>query len=405
MAGGFQVAVAATLGLTGLAIRPGEAAHFAKIAPPVLLIAAVPAAWMLVQALPLPVLANPIWASTAEALGQPVLRHVSIDVGATLVALSRYLGAVALVLATMGLTIDRMRAERALFLLCFVTTLMAAVIILHDLLGFTFLGEIDQGTRLAFDSAAALGVILTGGLLNLAVERYETRRGTKEIPLFRLVERISIGLGSLVVCGFAASYFARDHVPVAALAGTATFWIIVLIRRIGLGLWATAIMCGITVVALVVVTATKPDGADRDVSLRFASGTETRLSTVARMLADTRWVGTGAGTYGALQAIYREAAAPTEAHAPTTAAAVTIELGRPALWIGAALALALFGLLLRGACERGRDSFYAAAAAGCVVLQSLQAFRDASLLEPAPVVLTTVIVGLGLAQRRSRSLA
>jgi hypothetical protein len=192
---------------------------------------------------------------------------------------------------------------------------------------------------------------------------------------------------------------------VAALAGTATFWIIVLIRRIGLGLWATAIMCGITVVALVVVTATKPDGADRDVSLRFASGTETRLSTVARMLADTRWVGTGAGTYGALQAIYREAAAPTEAHAPTTAAAVTIELGRPALWIGAALALALFGLLLRGACERGRDSFYAAAAAGCVVLQSLQAFRDASLLEPAPVVLTTVIVGLGLAQRRSRSLA
>jgi hypothetical protein len=61
------------------------------------------------------------------------------------------------------------------------------------------------------------------------------------------------------------------------------------------------------------------------------------------------------------------------------------------------------GLCLRGAISRGRDSFYATAAAGGAITLTVEAFIDASLLGTAVVIVATTLLGLGIAQSASRS--
>ena len=89
--------------------------------------------------------------------------------------------------------------------------------------------------------------------------------------------------------------------------------------------------------------------------------------------------------------------------APTTAAEIGIELGWPALLAILIMTLVLLVLLVRGALQRGRDLFYPAAGAGCIIVLTLEAFCDASLFSTAVLVYTMAALGLGLAQRASRT--
>jgi hypothetical protein len=66
-----------------------------------------------------------------------------------------------------------------------------------------------------------------------------------------------------------------------------------------------------------------------------------------------------------------------------------------------AIAAWLVVLLYRGALARGRDSFYAAAAAACTVLVVAEAFCDTSLLNSCVAVVADAVIGLGLAQSLS----
>lgn len=58
----------------------------------------------------------------------------------------------------------------------------------------------------------------------------------------------------------------------------------------------------------------------------------------------------------------------------------------------------LFGVLIRGALRRGRDSFYAAAAGACLVTVSYEAFCDSSFTYLTVQTLLAITVGLGLSQ-------
>lgn len=88
--------------------------------------------------------------------------------------------------------------------------------------------------------------------------------------------------------------------------------------------------------------------------------------------------------------------------APTLAAALAIEWGRPALAVAVASAIWLLIILFRGALSRGRDSFFPAAAAACVVILIGEAFCDGSLALSAVAVVSEIMIGLGLAQSVSR---
>ena len=61
--------VAVALAITARALRPGETGFLVSIVRPPAVIAAVPALWVLVQVLPLRVLAHPIWNNAETALG------------------------------------------------------------------------------------------------------------------------------------------------------------------------------------------------------------------------------------------------------------------------------------------------------------------------------------------------
>jgi hypothetical protein len=54
--------------------------------------------------------------------------------------------------------------------------------------------------------------------------------------------------------------------------------------------------------------------------------------------------------------------------------------------------------LVRGALSRGRDSFYAAGAAGCLVTAFCEAFCDTGFTDVTVQMIAAIVVGLGLSQ-------
>jgi hypothetical protein len=78
--------VAVTMIVVAWSIYPGEADYLSTILRPALILASIPAVWMLIQALPLPIssLQHPIWASAQAALSNPPVGGISVDLGATL---------------------------------------------------------------------------------------------------------------------------------------------------------------------------------------------------------------------------------------------------------------------------------------------------------------------------------
>src|SRR5580700_3586755 len=114
--------------------RPGELAHLSTLFWPIALIAILPALLMVLQTVPLPFFsrfANPIWESASTALGRSLMPSLSIDPGATLFSLCRYLAWLGVGLLAAAITIDRQRAEWVLFAVTVVTVLIAALLILH----------------------------------------------------------------------------------------------------------------------------------------------------------------------------------------------------------------------------------------------------------------------------------
>jgi hypothetical protein len=129
--------------------------------------------------------------------------------------------------------------------------------------------------------------------------------------------------------------------------------------------------------------------------LRFAAASSPDAISVAqRLLSDTGPLGTGAGTYAALLPLYQDLGSSV-ASAPSTAAALTIELGWPMALFSVAIAAWIAAIF---AFARGRGSFYPAAAAACTIVVLGQVFCDASLSNSCVAVIGAAVIGLGLAQ-------
>ena len=108
------------------------------------------------------------------------------------------------------------------------------------------------------------------------------------------------------------------------------------IRRLGFGLWAADIIAAmaIGVVIIIAIAVAETHAGSGNAMLRYASHSQSSLiSMTQRIIADTGWPGTGAGTFAMLLPIYGDSSTSTVGMpAPTTAAQIAIELGRPALW-------------------------------------------------------------------------
>lgn len=389
-------------------IRPGQADHFFSLARPLAVVAAVPAVWIILQMLPLGIAAvsNPIWDSASVALGHPIRGSISIDPGFTLLSLCRYFAMTAVLFLSIIASLDRQVAQWVLFALTTATALIALVLIGDDLAGTKFLFAAEN-TALgvgAVDSAA-LGLILSSASAIGVFGRLETQRIKGKSSIATLAVAFVFCLVAFAACGFAILIHATGYLILAAASGLAVLAVIVLIRRLGLGPWGRSAIGSVAIVIAISVVAMQPASRMTALTLPLAPQVVSPSSISERILAATPWTGTGAGTFAALIPIYRDAGEAIISHSPPNVATkIAIEAGRAAVWTVLFIAIVAAVALFRGALRRGRNSFYPAAGAGCVVTIVLLSFTNVGMAQTTTSVLAAAILGLAFAQRVSRSI-
>jgi hypothetical protein len=401
-------AAAASVATVALRIRPGETYFLSSVVRLPAIFTLVPALWILVQVLPLKNvgLANPIWDSTAAALGRPLGGSISIDPGATLVSLARYLSVAAIALVAAVVAVDRYRIKWILFSLVTSTTLIAAMVLTNGSGYFTFLNNGARGA--AVDGAtdcAGLGVILAATAVLHTLERGQANGTVQGRSAIRLLTFMAC-LVAVAICSLAVIVDATGQTYFAIACGVATLVVAIIIRRFRLGPWGYSAIVATALVVATAVVALQSDKQTTDLTLRFAARAPAPLIAVAqRVLAETRWTGTGAGTFAAVLPIYRDidelTAGPV---APTAAAAIAVEMGRPFLWAILIATIGLVVMLLRGSARRGRDSLYSVAGASCVVTFALLGFGNAGLFSTPALIVAATTVGIAIAQSKSRPL-
>ena len=388
--------------------RSGELAHLSTLVWPIAFVMILPALFMALQTVPLPFLshfANPIWESASTALGRSFMPSLSIDPGATLLSLSRYLAWLGVGLLAAAITIDRQRAEWVLFALTAATVLIAALLILNDAAGATLLAEVQNVARRGgVLNAAALGVVLSVACADRAYERFETRRSTHPRSGPRLARNFLLCLVAFIICAGAVAQAHSANSSFAAAIGLVILLAVIMIRRFGLGLGGA---CSVALIGCVLALAFFGERSSQnglDFSIRFAPKSVSSSAMAQRLLADSTWIGTGAGTYHDLVPIYRD---PNEStgneYPPTAAGQFSVEWGRPLFWAGVIIAIVMIVKLSRAALNRGRDSFYPAAGASALAVLLISAFGNPGLTGATTLILSGAVLGLALAQSCSRA--
>ncbi|MGY4280813.1 hypothetical protein ACVWXO_000033 [Bradyrhizobium sp. LM2.7] len=338
--------------------------------------------------------AHPIWASVHDALGGLAFGPITADLGLTLNALFVALAALSLLGVTIVVVRDRGRAELVLFVLSGIATVGALALDLHWLsTGLMAAAPADLAT-----SFAGLGAMLNLAIMQLAAERAETRHS--------VVRSIAIGLCGLVgALASAAAIFGLSgtNSAIAAAFGLVLILLILVIRRLDLSPLAAGALSVAALIGATIVLTFLFEKSSGPILLRLVPNMEAETrATLERMLADTRWFGAGAGTFSAVGRIYlSDAGAPLLA--PSAATAIFADMGWIGLFAAAVVSLTALMRLFFGALQRGRDSFFPAAAAACLVFALVQGFAGPGLLHPAAILCLAVIVGLGLSQSVSQS--
>jgi hypothetical protein len=371
--------------------------------------ALLPASWMFLQIIPIPLgsIDHPIWRSAATALSEPLSGHISIDLGFTLRALFGYLSLTALTFVTTVLARDRVRAERLLFAICTIATSAAIELILFDEFPALKSANSPDDFKDPLLALAAFGAILNIAFIVRANERYVTRSSSQPHSLRNYIGMVLVGIGGEIICLIALVRLATVDTLIAAGFGLTTICLLVLSRRLRFRRWTAATVFSAAAVACAGVLALR-FAANPSLSplFRFANfGSTDNAAAELRMISDATWTGAGVGTYQALAAIYRDATGAPSETAVSTMMSLILEWGYIGLLIVTVLFLQITAIMSRGALSRGRDSFYTAGAAGCLVAAFCEAFCDASFTSLAVQMMTAIIVGLGLSQSIGRHLA
>ena len=304
-------------------------------------------------------------------------------------------------------SLDRQLAQWVLFALTTATALIALLLVGDHLAATNFLFAAES-TALgvgALDSAA-LGLILSSASAIGVFDRFQTQRikGKSSIATFAIA--FAFCIVAFASCALAIFLHATGYLIVAAISGLATLGVVVLIRRLGLGPWGRSAIGSVAIIIAISLVATQPASRVAALMLPLVPQVPVSHSSLAeRILAATPWTGTGAGTYAALIPIYRDVDEVDTDYSPQNVATkIAIEAGRPAVWTVLFMAIAAAAALFRGALRRGRDSFYSAAGAGCIVTIVLLSFTNVGMIQTITSVVASAILGLAFGQRLSRTI-
>ena len=402
----IAAAAAVSIAVIVLKVRPGEAGFLSALIRPIVYVAAVPALWMIVQLMPIqtPGLAHSVWTSATAAIGLPLAETISIDPGATLIALVRYLSTIAIALAAAALSIDRWRAQWILLALVAAAT-VSALIALAPKSGFIpFISseKASEQSGLISTTVAGLGVILSlAAGLHMISQRISHSKQTNSNRSGLIFAACAI---AFVLCCVTIIAAGTSQIYFAVVCGVATLIVATAIRRFDIGSWGIAAIISIALFIMAAVFGTQLNNPSLDLSLAFATKTPTPLIEITqRMLTESGWAGTGAGTFSNILPIFRDMDESTIGQfAPTAAATIAIEMGRPFFWVTVLTMLALAFILLKGALRRQRDSLYPAAGASCVIVVVLLGFDNFAPLTTSVSIIVATTIGMGIAQRKSR---
>ena len=402
------LATAISVALVAVRIRPGEADFLSSVIRPMAVVAAIPALWMLIQVLPLKTfgLANPVWESAASALGRPLAGCISIDPGMTLISLAKYLWSTGIAFVAVAIAIDRHRAEWIFLVLTAATTLIAVMVLVANLTDFALLRNSANVAGDAATNCAALGVILAASAAFGAFERDKRRETDQSGSAIWSGRTFLACLVALVVCSTAVFMGAASLTHFAVFGGVLMLAITFGMRNLSMGPWGFSAIVSVVSVVAIAAIAFRLGNQTEGLTLAFAShATASLISVTHHALTETSWTGTGAGTFAAVLPIYRDINEMSAGQfAPTDAAAIAVEMGRPFLWGILAAAAALVITLLRGALQRGRDSFYPAAGASCMFAATILAFGNAAMFSTPLLIVVASTVGVAIAQSKSRSI-
>jgi hypothetical protein len=403
------VALAAAIMLVVTAMGPqAEIATTAQLLKRFSLAILFPILWMVLQTVPLPFasLVNPIWSTTAIALNEPSLAgFISLDPGATFRSLISYLVALSLVVSTVIITKDRYRARTILLVLSVVTTFMSVEVLIGQL--DSFAGMIPSaGTPPAstFAATAALAALTNGAIIVMAIEGHLHQPDAGNLFSGPLLFRVFLGLSGIAVSFAAMRALAQGSLFAAVGLGFFVILFVAVVRRLGARTWTSAILFAILVAVTSAMALPRLQLGQSAELLGFVTlAAPDSVVLAQRALSDASWVGSGVGTFELLSKIYQDFGAKPIAIPPSTAVSIAIEWGRPALLILIGFAVQLFFFTFRGAVRRGRDSFFASAAAAAIAVVICEGFLDSSLLNPAVQIIIAVMIGLGLSQTAGRT--
>jgi hypothetical protein len=386
--------VAAGLVFVATGIRPGETKFLLSSVRRGLVVAAIPALWMVIQLLPIGFLANPVWVSAEAALGSSRHGSITIDVGATVMALGFYLSLIAISLFSAAIAVDRYRAASILPALNGATVLTAVLLMLRQF--FVSFGEMpsDQGAETA---CASIGVVVAVAGLIKTIER--------ERPSRWHVAILAGYTAAFVISALALIIVAQYAVWIAVAYSLAVILGVAIIRHFDFGAFGIAALASLPLGLGVLLLSREPNLQSDGPALAFTSSSSPALiSASQRILGDTPWLGVGAGAFSAISPIYRNIDDPPMPNPPNAVTGLLVELGRPmTALIGVVTCIAIV-VLLRASLRRGRDSFYPAAGAACLLGLLLLAFVNAGILAISPAILMASIIGLAFGQSKSRTI-
>jgi hypothetical protein len=384
--------------------------HAMKVTRGLKLLTVLAGTWLLFQTIPLPgmELPNSLWFSAGEALQFPLLGRISIDPGNTISNFLSLLLSVILVFTTIFVARDRSQAELVLNCLCFVITFTVvelSIIALGIIPGLNV-----AASREMLSGIAALGVICNLAACVRIMDRAKSQSGggTTRVPFAgtkAAISRIGLCVLGVTICSLAVVRLAPTNISFIVCFGVLTFLVVLIVKRSNLtlsssiSLWITAI----SAIAMIVAWRFSFSLSSPSVLIGFADAPSETLDTVGRMLADSSWAGSGAGTFSALWAIYRPPGAPASTFPPTLSSSILTGGGIPMLTYFVVSSAVLFAILLTGAARRRRDNHYAAAAAASVVVIFCQSFCDASLGTACVSLASGLMIGIGLAQSVGQS--
>ncbi|WP_076862313.1 hypothetical protein [Bradyrhizobium mercantei] len=393
------VGAATSLGLLAslAAIRPGELSFLKSVAGPAVAVALVPMVWIILQMLPLPGLAHPVWKFAGETLGAPLGGSITIDTGASLGALLLWLALLSLVITAAAIAIDARRADMVARSIAATAAAAALILLLLS-------DPIKAWLGAALDEKANgfVIVVLVGVPLSLA-RALDSGGHADRRTAARLAQLRWLLAAGALFCAASACWYGRRGAAIALAAGIALVLMTFAARKLHLHRWSSAgAAAAIALIALATAIANRhPDVA---LATAFVQAPDDLVQSTHNLLADLPALGSGAGTTARLASTYMDwQGITTRPVVATSAAALIAQFGSAMFWTLVAVTVVGIAAFTAGARNRGRDWCYPAATAAALLTLLLAAFTLPELPALPGVIVLGAVIGTGLAQRISRS--